>query len=101
MMTSGIQLESRRVSAFAAGGETGLRVCYPHGAVLTVTRLFRTDYVLPDLRVTQKSLFFTQSRFDKELSCFDNHALLLRQGGYRILKQRPATRGRICRESFH
>jgi FtsP/CotA-like multicopper oxidase with cupredoxin domain len=36
LSTAGIDLESHRVSAFDAGGETGLRVDYAHGAVLTV-----------------------------------------------------------------
>lgn len=37
LSTAGIDLEDHRVSAFDAGGETGLRVDYAHGAVLTVT----------------------------------------------------------------
>lgn len=36
LSTAGIDLEGHRVSAFDAGGETGLRVDYAHGAVLTV-----------------------------------------------------------------
>lgn len=36
LSTAGIDLEDHRVSAFDAGGETGLRVDYAHGAVLTV-----------------------------------------------------------------
>ncbi len=36
----GIDLEGHRVSAFDAGGATGLRVDYGHNAVLTVTPLF-------------------------------------------------------------
>jgi hypothetical protein len=42
----GIDLEDHRVSAFNADGETGLRVDYAHGPVLTVTPLFWTSYGL-------------------------------------------------------
>jgi hypothetical protein len=36
LSTAGIDLEGHRVSAFDANGQTGLRVDYAHGAVLTV-----------------------------------------------------------------
>src|SRR5262249_23887746 len=40
----GIDLEGHRVTTFAAGGETGIRVDYAHGPVLTVTPLYWTSY---------------------------------------------------------
>jgi FtsP/CotA-like multicopper oxidase with cupredoxin domain len=40
----GIDLEGHRVTTFAAGGETGIRVDYAHGPVLKVTPLYWTSY---------------------------------------------------------
>ena len=42
----GIDLEGHRVSAFAAGGETGLRVDYAHGPVFTATPYLWGSYGL-------------------------------------------------------
>src|SRR5437879_6746711 len=42
----GLDLEGHRVTTFAAAGETGLRVDYAHGPVLTVTPLFWGSYGL-------------------------------------------------------
>ena len=42
----GVELEGHRVTAFDAGGETGLRIDYAHGPVLMVTPHFWTSYGL-------------------------------------------------------
>ena len=46
LSTEGIDLEGHRVSAYDAGGATGLRVDYEHGAVLRVTPQFWTSHGL-------------------------------------------------------
>lgn len=46
LLTEGIDLEGHRVSAFDAGGATGLRVDYAHNAVLTVMPHFWTSHGL-------------------------------------------------------
>lgn len=51
LSTEGIDLEGHRVSAFDAGGETGLRVDYAHGAVLTVAPRSWHIWIL-DIRVS-------------------------------------------------
>jgi Bacterial Ig-like domain (group 3) len=42
----GVDLEGHRVTAFAVGGEIGIRVDYAHGPVLTVTPHFWSSYGL-------------------------------------------------------
>jgi FtsP/CotA-like multicopper oxidase with cupredoxin domain len=51
LSTAGIDLEGHRVSAFNANGETGLRVDYAHGAVLTVAPRLWHIWIL-DIRVS-------------------------------------------------
>lgn len=51
LSTAGIDLEGHRVSAFDANGQTGLRVDYAHGAVLTVSPRFWHIWIL-DIRVS-------------------------------------------------
>jgi FtsP/CotA-like multicopper oxidase with cupredoxin domain/uncharacterized membrane protein len=48
----GIDLEGHRVTAYAAGNETGLRVDYAHGPVLMVTPRFWASYGLSYLDVS-------------------------------------------------
>ena len=51
LSTAGIDLEGHRVSAFDANGQTGLRVDYAHGAVLTVSPRLWHIWIL-DIRVS-------------------------------------------------
>jgi FtsP/CotA-like multicopper oxidase with cupredoxin domain len=47
----GLDIGGHRVTVFAAGGETGIRIDYEHGPVVTITPNFWTSYGLPYIDV--------------------------------------------------